>query len=568
MNDTLLYALVGNYNHPLLVHKKHNKERSFYFTIKGKGKNWETRFEFDELFPFSLPKVWLLEDEYIGRIPHVNIEGLLCINESDSLITNYKAPEDLIGTIIKSAVDLLEFGSLKINYTELTDEYEGFIEPISYHIPGNFIGGDNPQKVYIKICRSNNVNQANEKPFFVLGDGMNLPEHFSNFSRTNSFQTIKSIYIPLEFPMLPPQGSNGLTMEYIYELFSHTSSHHSKVVGQIINKIKPSKVFYILFGIPRSNGTRSLILFQLKNVTKITHPFIEKSMNWSLSSFLIDRHHKEYLLERGGADFNLSNNRVAIIGCGSVGSEVALMLAKAGVGHLIFIDFDSLGIDNIYRHRLGGEYLNYEPDSKSGQVLKYYKSEALKFYLRSSLPHIETDALTVPVEKIIGGKELKNVDVIISAIGSPANNLILNKKFKELGYHKIIYCWNEALSAGGHALAVDLDSTCYECQFWNEGGFSMISPFNLVSPGQHLTKNLTGCAGVFTPFSYLDSSQTAMITARLCLEVLTSDTINKIVSWKNNNEPGIQLTERYYEMELLEERAYTKSSYCETCSHG
>lgn len=568
MNNTRLNALVENYHHPKLIRMKHHKERLFDFTIKGKSRNWETRFVFDELFPFSLPKVLLLEDDYIGRIPHVNIKGTLCINESDSIITNYNVPEDLIGSIIESAVDLLEFGSLKINFIELTDEYEGFFEPISDHIPGYIVGGDDPQKIYIKICRPNSGKQVNEKPFIVLGDGIHLSDHFSNFSRTNSFQNVKSIYIPLEFAMLPPQGRNGLTMEYIYELVSHTSSHHSKAIGQITNKIKPSKVFYILFGIPRSTGTRSLILFQLKNTKKIAHPFIEKSMDWDIRPFLIDRHDKEYLLERGGADLNLSNKRVAIIGCGSVGSEIALMLAKAGVGHLTLIDFDVLEIDNIYRHRLGGEYLNYEPDSKSGKVRKYYKSKALENYLSKNLPHIETEVITKPVEEIIEGKELKNADIIISAIGSPAKNLFLNQKFKVLNYKKIIYCWNEALSVGGHALAVNLDSSCYECQFWNEDGFSLTSPFNLVSSGQHLTKNLTGCAGVFTPFSYLDSSQTAMIAARLCLEVINSDSVNKIASWKNKNEPGIQLTERYYEMELLEEHTYTKSSYCENCCHG
>ena len=424
MNNSRLNELVENYNHPKLIRVKYHKERFFDFTIKGKSRNWETRFVFDELFPFLLPKVMLLEDDYIGKIPHVNIKGVLCINESDSIITNYKAPEDLIGSMIESAVDLLEFGSLKIHHVELTDEYEGFFEQISDHIPGYIIGGDDPQKIYIKICRPNNGKQAKEKPFIVLGDGMHLSNHFSNFSKTNSFQNVKSIYIPLEVPMLPPQGSNGLSMEYINELFSHTRSHHSKAISQIINKIKASKVFYILFGIPRSNGTKSLILFQLKNAKKVEHPLIEKSKDWDIRPFLIDRHDKEYLLERGGADFNLSNKRVAIIGCGSVGSEIALMLAKAGVGHLSLIDYDALKIDNIYRHRLGGAYLNYEPDSnKDGKLLGFYKSSALELYLKKNLPHIEAKAVTKPVEEIIDGEELKNADVIISAIGSPANNL-------------------------------------------------------------------------------------------------------------------------------------------------
>ena len=42
---------------------------------------------------------------------------------------------------------------------------------------------------------------------------------------------------------------------------------------------------------------------------------------------------------------------VVIIGCGSVGSLVALELARAGVGRFFLIDMDSLGYHNICRHQ-------------------------------------------------------------------------------------------------------------------------------------------------------------------------------------------------------------------------
>jgi hypothetical protein len=86
MDDIRLNALVEKYKHPLLIRSSQYKDRSVDFTLKGKNKNWDTRFEFDELFPFSLPKVWLLEDGFIGKITHINIKGVLCINESDSIV--------------------------------------------------------------------------------------------------------------------------------------------------------------------------------------------------------------------------------------------------------------------------------------------------------------------------------------------------------------------------------------------------------------------------------------------------------------------------------------------------
>lgn len=569
MNNTLLKALVEKHQHPQLFSYSYYKDRTFDLILKGKKKNWKTRFVFDKLFPFSMPKVLLLEDEFIGRIPHVNIKGMLCIDESDSIIINYKVPEDLISCTIESAIELLDSGSLKINRMELIDEYEGFFDCISERIPGNVIGGDTPQKIYLKIWRPKNNRQSEGKPFFVQGEGLQLPNRYSNFSKTSSFQTIKAIYIPTENSMLPPQGKNGLDMNYIYQLLSMAGTQHLSAISKIISKYKLSTQFYILFGLPRSKKTRSLVLFRHKSKTPLPHPIKEKSSKWDIKPYLINRHEKSYLLERGGADLELSDKRVTIVGCGSVGSEITVMLAKAGVGHFTLIDFDFLEIDNIYRHRLGGDYLNYVPETKTGEINGFPKAIALSHFLQKEFPHIEVEAVPKRVEEIVEGIELSNADVIISAVGSPTMNLFLNSKFKHLNYKKIIYCWNEAASVGGHALAVNLDSTCYECQFWGGGdGFSLISPLNLVVPGQHLTKNLTGCAGVFTPFSYLDSSQTAMITARLCIEVIAGAVVNKTVSWKNTNASGLQLTERYNNMESLEEKSYKNSPDCEICGNG
>ena len=49
---------------------------------------------------------------------------------------------------------------------------------------------------------------------------------------------------------------------------------------------------------------------------------------------------------------NLRASKVAIIGCGAVGSEVAELLAKAGVGELTLIDNDDLYAGNVGRHLL------------------------------------------------------------------------------------------------------------------------------------------------------------------------------------------------------------------------
>src|SRR5437867_8391247 len=48
----------------------------------------------------------------------------------------------------------------------------------------------------------------------------------------------------------------------------------------------------------------------------------------------------------------LSGKHVAVIGCGSFGSAIAEMLARAGIGQLTLIDPDVLSAENLGRHVL------------------------------------------------------------------------------------------------------------------------------------------------------------------------------------------------------------------------
>ena len=51
----------------------------------------------------------------------------------------------------------------------------------------------------------------------------------------------------------------------------------------------------------------------------------------------------------------MAQKRVIILGCGSVGSLVALELARAGVKHFILVDADIVEYHNICRHQCGLE---------------------------------------------------------------------------------------------------------------------------------------------------------------------------------------------------------------------
>ena len=73
----------------------------------------------------------------------------------------------------------------------------------------------------------------------------------------------------------------------------------------------------------------------------------------------------------------LSNAYVAIAGLGGLGSNIAVMLARSGVGHLLLIDFDTVDVTNLNRQ----VYMIPHVGMK--------KTEALKTILEQINPYLD-----------------------------------------------------------------------------------------------------------------------------------------------------------------------------------
>ena len=108
---------------------------------------------------------------------------------------------------------------------------------------------------------------------------------------------------------------------------------------------------------------------------------------------------------RHGEDLQnkISAARVAVCGLGGLGSNIAIALARAGVGHLHLIDFDRVDLTNLNRQQYA-----------VGQ-LGQYKTDALRETLSLVSPYCDVTCDTVRVTEENLPDLLRNEDYICEA---------------------------------------------------------------------------------------------------------------------------------------------------------
>lgn len=111
------------------------------------------------------------------------------------------------------------------------------------------------------------------------------------------------------------------------------------------------------------------------------------------------------LCERHGEKLQrkISTASAAVCGLGGLGSNIAVMLARAGIGRLHLIDFDIVDISNINRQQ-------YMLDQTG-----LYKTEALKYTISRISPYIEVRTDTVRITAENAAELLKDDKIICEA---------------------------------------------------------------------------------------------------------------------------------------------------------
>ena len=108
------------------------------------------------------------------------------------------------------------------------------------------------------------------------------------------------------------------------------------------------------------------------------------------------------LEERHGKELHraFSSATVAVCGLGGLGSNIAIALARAGLGKLILIDFDRVDITNLHRQQ-------YKADQ-----IGMYKTVALAENLKEIAPYISLEIHTERITEENAVTLLQDADII------------------------------------------------------------------------------------------------------------------------------------------------------------
>lgn len=346
----------------------------------------------------------------------------------------------------------------------------------------------NDQQGYQKL----NVYQGKNETYRLVGNSINLNDR----KDYKHIPSIEAYYIPItdNRKILPPTKNKPWTSKDILRIIK--SKDISRIATETYNKIKdeyskwPVAIIIFEMKVDKQSFSFGLRLTFKRTLNNNLIQRIENSI-LKLEPIIVERCDYNTLNRQIGNDISITDKKVAIIGCGSLGSYIALELAKVGIKNFTLYDDDDIEAANILRHTV--EMWGYG----------YNKVTALKVRLEMVHPeiHVETKNKKITISDLT--TDMNKYDLIIFAVGSSDVQLSLNTVFRDEHYDKpVIYAWLEAGGSDSHILIVDYNKPgCFECLFTNKEGKLINNKVNKLNDVQ-VQENTIRCGCGATRIAY------------------------------------------------------------------
>lgn len=207
----------------------------------------------------------------------------------------------------------------------------------------------------------------------------------------------------------------------------------------------------------------------------------------------------------------MSQKRAVVLGCGSVGSLVAMELARAGVGHFLLCDSDIVEYHNVCRHQCGIEDVG---DLKVNALSRKLRNinpnvQIVKFEgIVQNLPKTTLDEFCVANQTIFAGcADNRDADIYTNRI-----SIYYSAFFISIGF------WERAYAGEIFYHIPGKNMPCYECALGSGGNISARAQAN-----HHIYSNQENTEGMkFEPGISVDINFITTIGIKMIIDILNS----------------------------------------------
>lgn len=450
----------------------------------------ELRCELPKAFPYVFPKIFLSKktEQELSVLPHINNDLSLCLFDDTTDIPNFKNPIRLIEASIRKAHLVLTQGIHKENEKDFFDEFNAYwAKDANMTFFSDIEFGDKMLHLKFYIGRKGNYISCNAEACIRIA---------ANYNDGGNKDAVNDcIYIPLKTTCYKDdictqrniadimRSKSDYYQEYSHFLGSRSAKKSLVIFSQpfenkrIVSAFLHGKIQDVE-GFRRGRAPLGLVMKGATGLHNIDHVNI------------VDISQKR-LFSRGGIGEDVFDRKIGIIGCGSLGSNLAELLVGCGCNKFAFYDNQILTTENIARHVCGFSDVGLN------------KVDALSEKLSHHNPNVISERHSCDIHSILGSniEMLNDNDYLILTVANAPIEYRCVKSYMNGHIKKpLVIMWVEPYAIAGHALILNKPQDVYEELFSAELTFLK----SVVCHSDKYFKREAGCQSTYMPYSGLD----------------------------------------------------------------
>ena len=449
-------------------------------------------------YPDTFPKIYISRNCYsrYHPIPHIDKNRLICTRDTNVVCLNDNRCQEGLRKLIEIAIETISSGIKNRIQSEFISEFHAYWDDYANGI------------FYLIVKDCNEVKLFN---MYDLGKNIIISESIENINDVFGDSSIQPKYLRKVYHILMKTTISEYPWnddDLIKIIEDHLKISYEKI-QQSFEECSGLPVFICTFPLGsdyvhfawcytgREKGFR-----KGRAPLKVNRIALKKLIKKKVDERERTVSHKEL-------EF-----KVSIVGCGSIGSNLAMSIVESGIHNLDLIDNERLNAQNIYRHLCG---FNAALKGK-------HKTDAVKEKLIQHCPKLncnvkQKDILTLLRDDI---SIFSEKDLIILAIG----NLSVEKRISYLCKIGIIrspllLVWMEPYGVAGHALFIHpLSGGCLNCCIDADGYF--VHSVARKRKDSYFVRE-AGCQSSYLPYSYQHISNYINMVLSKIIEVLQNN---------------------------------------------